>query len=602
MTQRRLVLVFVLLALGVGAAYLLLAGDGRPGTQGSERSTIEPASVTAALAPAAESGPGTATSEADARRALDAALAEASSAEGAALSAGIGAATLRGRVVDERGRPIAGAAVRAAESITTWGFHEPTGSALHDAKIAVAKTDATGAFRVVHRAGPVSLSLRAAGFAPRTITRLLLARGAETELEEDIVLERSALVTGVVLSDSGAPLENARVVVCGADGARVRGAGRANLGTGADGSFGLDQLDRVPLVLLVTHDVHAPEEVPVDASRPGELPHLTIRLARGEVIEGRLAGFPADAVKTIAVVAAPHADGGSAGAQNRSASVDEHGYFRVQGLSRGTHWQVFALPASKLDAVDLARVSARERVSEAPLLLAGERNLVLDWEASCTVRVRVVDANTREPLESLAVRWGPHLDVALEADADEVDEYEDGIVRLAPLRSDDNKPLVIQIDAVNYAHWTERGIHPEPGLEIDLGTIGLVPAPRMCVTVVDDANGAPVAGATVGWTEQDMQVAARFAKTVAAHADAEHAPWRRRSPGYSSQRTQLTDQHGFVSFEGRPGYIMELCATAAGLRTRARRRLEAAAGRRRRTRGAPPAGWRRRRAGPRRER
>ncbi|MEX1025964.1 MAG: carboxypeptidase-like regulatory domain-containing protein [Planctomycetota bacterium] len=564
MTQRRLLFVCLFVAIAVGAALLVVGVDGRGGARNVVRPAVEPVSGGAALAASAGIGARSEESAAEARRALGAERAEAGLDALASSATDASAARLLGRIVDERGDPVAGAAVRAAQSVSTFGLYEPTGFESHDAKIGVAATDSSGAFRIDCPSGPACLSIRAAGFVPRTVERLLLAAGGESTLDEDIVLERSAIVTGTVLDSTGAPLENARVVVRDAEGGIVRGVSRRELRTPADGSFQFAELPPRALTLLVRHESHTPESTAVDARQSGQLAPLAIRLKRGEVISGRCYGFPAEATDSIAVMAVPHSVLRGAGQEKRHTTVDEQGYFRLRGLSADSQWTVFALLAAKVSAIHPPQGNVHDRVSNAPVVDAGERNLVLEWEPSCAVRFRVVDANSRAPIESLAVGWGSHRHHQRSADPEDLEHYDDGLVRLAGLRSDDGEPLAIWIDAVNYAFWIKRDFMPEPGQEIDLGTIGLAPAPTMCITVVDDATGEPVAGAEVGWTEQDMTIAGEFAQALAASEGAPHAPWRRRSRGYGAHRTGVTDEHGFVSFEGRPGFIMELTVTAPG--------------------------------------
>ncbi|MEX1025972.1 MAG: carboxypeptidase-like regulatory domain-containing protein [Planctomycetota bacterium] len=558
MTQRQLVPALFFLAIAAGLGFLLLRGEARSSTGDAMRKTSGVVDAAAELAPAGALESAGIPVEKTARRVMTTGPARGLEA---ATEARFDATSIVGRVVDENGGPVANAAVRAAKSAADVALHEPAGQAFFDAGIGVATTAADGTFRVERRAGPACLSVRAAGFAPATVRGISGVAAGTTRLDADIVLERSALVRGVVLDDTGVPVGDARVI--------VRELGHASRRTAADGSFRFDQLPRTPLTLLVTHASHVSREVDLDARQPFELPLVTIRMPRGGVIEGRVQGPSAQPLETLVVAAKRSIDGGMDNTDDRIATLDEGGSFRLRGLAADERWQVFALPAAKVVGNGTPYAGLADRVSDMLVVGTGARNVALTLEATSTVSFRVVDKATRAPVESLATRLGSSrwvwTDLYARPDLGMIEEYVDGRVRLAGLRPDDEgHPLTLQVDALNYESYTLRRLVLEPGQELDLGTIELVPSPRMIVTVLDARDARPVPGVQVGWTEQDQELGAEFVESMAASEGEAHVPWRRRSGGYRSALTAHTDEQGRAAFEGRPGSTVELTATAPG--------------------------------------
>ncbi|MEX1025969.1 MAG: carboxypeptidase-like regulatory domain-containing protein [Planctomycetota bacterium] len=536
MKLRRLLLVLLTLAVG-GAFLLLLNGAGREGSRDPLWIAIEPTLDVAKPSLEAEIQQRPDDGAAGPRRVLDTADEVA-----VLLSEEAGAASLVGRVVDDAGSPVARATVRAADSVDALA-RDPSLGWLDSW---FASSDAGGVFRVACRAGPTYLRIQAPGFVPRTVERILVAALGETVLDDDIVLERAAVMIGAVLDDTGAPVEDALVVARGTDAPAVR--------SGPDGSFLLDQLERGRLQLVVTHPEHVSHVENIDEGRAADLAHISIRLSRGTVIEGRLRGMPAGVTGRWSVGTKPRRDRQTFVTDRRIAEVDPDGYFQLRGLAVGSTWDIFALPASTLDAM-----SSEGRVSQVLHVAAGHRDIVLEWQPASRLSVQVVDALTLEPIEWLAVRvTSARRRSELNADRVEPREYQEGWVRLDGLRpSGDEVPRKLEIDAVGYEGWSKGSLDLVPGRVSELGQVGLVPAPRMSITVLDDASGEPVAGAQVGWAEQNLKVISDWRQSGHGHS-------RESSRRSSGDHAQLADEHGRVGFDGQAGCIVELSVTAAG--------------------------------------
>ncbi len=143
---------------------------------------------------------------------------------------------VRGRILDDAGRPISNALVEAR------GFAE-------------ARTDADGRYATEPAKGPlggVDIRVTAAGFAPgelratRSWSRAKLVtrhddptQPPREELEQDFILARARTVRGRVVDETGAPVAGVAVQASGLDDARHNWVNLDAVGgkTGPDGSF-----------------------------------------------------------------------------------------------------------------------------------------------------------------------------------------------------------------------------------------------------------------------------------------------------------------------------------------------------------------------------
>jgi len=206
------------------------------------------------------------------------------------LRIGGAAASIAGQVVDQQGRPVARASVRAARHARSQ-FRMPGGERwleLHPALATI--TDDAGAFVCSDLPpGRLEVSVRAPGFAPRLA---IVHAVAGTASPVRIVLPPGAAIEGALFAPDGAPLADAEVLAHGS--ARHQWAG---VDTASDGSFRLEGLDARRLVVAARAAGFAPRELAL-AAPPAE--PLELELAPLPVTRGRFVARDGEALDASA--------------------------------------------------------------------------------------------------------------------------------------------------------------------------------------------------------------------------------------------------------------------------------------------------------------
>lgn len=201
---------------------------------------------------------------------------------------------VRGRVVDERGQPIAGAELwRGGELAAT--------------------TDARGAFAVDRLSGPTAFEIRGAGRLPTTRT---IDPASDGDLE--IALAPAAgRLSGAVLDERGFPVGGARVGV-------VAGTFHKEAISGARGDFSIEGAPAGKLAVTVRHADHPTATFEGEAGVELRAALLAGSGVEGEVRDGRTGACPLGVRVTL-----------ESGDTSRSASVDKRGRFRALGCPPG---------------------------------------------------------------------------------------------------------------------------------------------------------------------------------------------------------------------------------------------------------------------------
>jgi len=409
-----------------------------------------------------------------------------------------GRATIAGRVVDDTGRPVAGAEVAARES----RFGVFAGRHRLDDGIRT-KTGPDGRFELRSQAGDYTLAVGASGFAPlrsdvvvgegqsRDVGNLALDRGVE--LRGRVVDLRGQPVAGALLYGQRANHGSGMIVI----GARAPGSELAT--TDEDGAFVIDRQAVGPWSLLAKTDDHPDGETSGETTMKGEkVAGIEIVLEDGFEITGRVVGVPAAMQGNLSVRARSAATQVIAGIEafggdERQATVAADGSFTVRGLKADQNYRVSA----RAENGTFGNSTRSDVVETKP----GGASIELEYGTGAALVFQVVDAEGT-PIEDFEVRAGFEFPLPLTSDAGGIQrKHPDGKVRFQNLRPrGGSNQAQLEIIAVGFERHKQTGIRMRSEEELDLGVITLSPLPLVVVRV-EDANGDPVGGARVSLAE-----------------------------------------------------------------------------------------------------
>ena len=342
---------------------------------------------------------------------------------------------LFGTVTDEEGQPVEGASVRVFVR---------TGSTRRG------RTSSRGEFRIDRvPAGAQGLEFSAHGFKARTFDRPRFPRAARVRW--DVTLERADGVYGTVRCPEG-PAAGAVIALDRwiPDGGEIPRQRIARTPADSEGRFAFDPgaLDGLDgrFTLRARHGACGYAKLDIDGPGP-----VNVVLPGGGYVEGRVLDSRGRPIESFSVSASALARGaGGPGAQAFSSPT---GTFRLGPVSPGVHsvWAVAeGFQPGEARRVRIARGETR-------------RGIVLRLRASLTVRGRITDARTREPIAGAMVvpaEWGSS------ALADSVSAYSDANGHYA-LRSVPGTRNSIRAQAPGYRSILAGGIEGKPGEEIE---------------------------------------------------------------------------------------------------------------------------------------
>jgi protocatechuate 3,4-dioxygenase beta subunit len=472
---------------------------------------------------------------------------------------------VRGRVLDENGAPIEGARVVVSDH-PSLPLDFARGSTAAFLRRFAATSDADGVFRVAGPApgAPLCVSARASGYAPFSADAVAAPRtGAELE---PIVLQRGAILVGIVLDADGRPVGGARLTVLDpAAPARLPDGPRsADAHTRDDGRFRLDELACGPWRILVSAERHPARVFDGVAGVPGaEVADLELRLGRGAPLAGRVLGAPESEIGSLQVIArlAPVPGAAPEPSEPRAARVERDGRFQLAGLEPEREYDVQAFDDSGYEPENaLVGHAPRSAVVRAR---AGELAVVLRWSAGASLSFRVLDARTRAPLTEFGVRSRSSPDEELAAPSGAGSRtHPDGRARIDGLGLGSAPSLELAIDAPGYESF-QATVALAPDAETDLGEILLAPSAAVIVRVADAASSAPLAGARA-WLLREEPGAPRGGLRVllaaARHREGEGAD------GYVPQgiATARSGADGVATLPSREGETCTLRVEAEG--------------------------------------
>ena len=381
-------------------------------------------------------------------------------------------AEVSGVVVDDGGKPVAGARVWELDVSQLFELADEDDQATTDAKgrfTLPAIAAGTYRFQATHpRHAPGSSEPRAVdGTQPIAGVRIELGRGAR--------------LAGRVVDTGGAPVAWATVRVGPRESGSVMTSGFATRQAVADdkGAFELAGLPREAVRALATSEEASSQAVEVDLAGKAEVRDLVLRLDVAGRIEGVVVDAAGQPVAEARVTAYPDifAGGKLEDLALRGPAVegtDGDGRFAFRGLAAGD----YRLQASR-SAANPNPFS--RRTVKAATGATGVR-LVIEQDGGIRGRVQFDDGSA-PPLFTVAVGFSPPLPVGGEDGAFE-------LPGVAPGKHD----LIVR--GPDFSQATVRDVAVESGRVRDVGVIE-VKRGRAVSGRVLGPSGAPVAGATV---------------------------------------------------------------------------------------------------------
>ncbi len=377
-------------------------------------------------------------------------------------------AAISGRVIDDGGKPVAGARVVATNASEPLPVVDPRRDGV--------LTAADGRFSIAAvSAGTWRLTATAGDRAPVTSVPLSVD-GTHARSGVELVLAAGGVVRGTVVDATGAPVAGAQIAVVARGFVEWRP--RRQAFTGADGSFAIAGLARRAVEVVAWHDSGASAIAPVDLVAARE---ATIKLVLD--VRGAIAGTVVDKagqpLGDAQVIAEPDWTGGTAdraawsvrGVQQ--AVTDQAGVFRFAGLPDGVYRVRAARPGASESALDLAApVSAKPGDPPIRIIVAADGRVI--------GKLQLPDG---KPPLAFSVALGSSRPIPVSS--------KDGAFALPAAAG--SYPVTLTgfgfVTVVKSATVTE-------GKDTDLGTVGVKPGRSISGRVLDE-TGAPVAKATV---------------------------------------------------------------------------------------------------------
>ncbi|MEZ5974652.1 MAG: hypothetical protein R3E96_07360 [Planctomycetota bacterium] len=322
----------------------------------------------------------------------------------------------------------------------------------------------------------------------------------------EIVLHPAMVLEGRVVDVRGAGIPGVRILPLeqsqGGFFLAIDGNVQGQAETGPDGSFRLDTLKpgawRVHLKAPVHRDRVLTGEMPTGLYQGG----LLWTLEDGLTLRGAVEGMPEQAPSDLWVRANIEGGGSAAEALGDAAAgmavgashfpVGVDGTFELRGLHPNARYRLGVIQGKDKDEFWMSQGAY---LSD-PLVVDSNAGTVrLQWRSASGLRMKVVDAVTRQPLADFKV---------MPAEWDEWEAFDEasnaphpgGSFEVLQLARYDRK-LKVEVRADGYDTHTIPDIQPVKGSVVDLGTVALQPAPRLQVLVKAAGTGLPVKGATV---------------------------------------------------------------------------------------------------------
>ena len=405
-----------------------------------------------------------------------------------------------GKVVDERGRPIARAKIRATAGM--WDFG---GGADPDAEVV---SDDGGRFTIpAVAAGTHTLSAIDGEHAPARSSPITVKDRPVTGVV--ITMKAGAMLAGsVVEADGTTPVPYATVRVTGKGQEAWRTAARQTT-TDQRGQFELRGLARWAVQARAESETAASKIADVDLAVTGEVKDLRLVLDVGGQIAGIVVDELGAPVAEIQVNAFPDLLGGASGeglalAGMSSAITDGGGGFVIHGLPEGAYRLWAARSSGELQEWGQHGTAAR----------TGDKDVKITLPAPGELRGVIAIAGASRPPAVASVQVGSRA-------PSPATDGEFLLKNVAPGTYD------VTFRGPEFAATIRRDVKIEPGKPTDLGTVTVMRGRRLTGKVVDK-SGQPVAGAkikvgemlfTAEGSESQMETFEELSGTRVAYAD-----------------------------------------------------------------------------------
>lgn len=416
--------------------------------------------------------------------------------------------TIRGRIVDSRGRALGGARILAAGERAATPLDREARGPFDFTPVHRVESDAEGYFSLEGPpAGLFHLAVRAPYYAPLDREDLALPEGAGSVDLGELVLQDAIVLEGIVVGPDGRPVPEATLYRLEASSAAlIRDDQGVEVGTtGLDGRFHIDELAAGPFRIRVHHPLHPSLIHTGIAEAPGEVQaDLRLVLEEGRSIRGVVRGLPASERGRYEVLGTPGREGTIrlGGEPPNSSEVSAAGDFELTGLRVDTEYTIY-LAERRGGQGPRSFFDFGQAASESVVATSGEGGVVLEYLEEATLRFRVVDGETGLPVERFTVELGTPWPVPLvDEDGRLLSNHPGGRVETGWAPGTTGAGSRLEIEAAGYQPWEQSSIRGESGAVVDLGDLELIPVPTVRVTVVDGASGAPLEGARVALSRE----------------------------------------------------------------------------------------------------
>ncbi len=378
-------------------------------------------------------------------------------------------AALSGKVIDDKGKPVAGARVVATAASEPFPVVDPRRDGV--------ETKADGTFSLATiPAGTWRVTATHSTYAPIT-TAPIAVDGSTAKTGVQIVLSEGAMIKGVVQDASGAPVVAAdvRVVVRGTTFWRAQ----RQAFTAPDGTFSITGLPRRAVDVVASAPAGSSAIAPVDlAAKPAQ--EMTIKLDVRGAIAGTVVDSTGQGIGDAQVIAEPAWNGGVADQQAwivrgiQEAVTDQAGAFQFAGLPDGTYRIRAARPGADESALELARA-----IDSKP----GDTKVRIVLPADGTIKGKVALADGSAPA-SFTVSIGGTYPVPFAT--------ADGSFSIPTVAG----THTIVVDGRRFLAAKAKDVTVVEGKPTDVGTITVQPGRSVSGRVLDE-NRVPIANAKV---------------------------------------------------------------------------------------------------------